>query len=89
MKYNTTEIRKTDEICIRVLERIGTHNSLLTIEHIIELLKHFKILTELPSDDGIAYFMPCLLQPDYSPARHCRLCAHLPSLFALIATTFP
>ena len=69
----TTEIRKTGEIPERVLERIGTQpsNSLLTNEHIIELLKHFKILTELPSDDGINYFMPCLLQPDYSPELSC------------------
>ena len=67
------EIRKTGEIPERVLERIGTQpsNSLLTNEHIIELLKHFKILTELPSDDGIVYFMPCLLQPDYSPELSC------------------
>ena len=28
--------------------------------------KQFKILTELPSDDGVVYFMPCLLQPDNS-----------------------
>ena len=84
-----TEIRKTEEIFIGVLECIGTQNSLLTIEDIVELLKHFKILTELPSDDGIVYFIPCLLQPNCSPVRHCRLCAHLLSLFALMATTFP
>ena len=64
----TTEIRKTGEIPVRVLERIATQtsNSLLRIEHIIDLLKHFKILTELSSDDGITYFMPCLLQPNNS-----------------------
>ena len=69
----TTEIRKTGEIPVRVLKRIGTQpsHSLLTNEHIIELLKHFGILTELPSDDGIVYFMPCLLQPDYSPELSC------------------
>ena len=69
----TTEIRKTGEIPESVLERIGIQpsNSLLTNEDIIELLKHFKILTELPSDDGIVYFMPCLLQPDYSPELSC------------------
>ena len=60
------KIRETGEIPVRVLERIGTTNSLLTNKHIIELLKHFKILTELPSDDGIVYFMPCLLQPKSS-----------------------
>ena len=61
----TTEIRKTDEISIRVLEHINTQpsNSLLTTEHIIELLKHFKILTELPSDDGINYFIYALPSP--------------------------
>ena len=69
----TTEIRKTGEVPVRLLERIGTQpsNSVLTNEHIIELLKHFKILTELPSDDGVVYFMPCLLQPDYSPELSC------------------
>ena len=64
----TTEIRKTGEIPVWVLEHICTQpsNSVLTNEHIFELLKHFKILTELPSDDGVVYFMPCLLQPDNS-----------------------
>ena len=67
------EIRKTGEIPERVLERIGTQpsNSLLTNEDIIKVLQHFKILTELPSDDGMVYFMPCLLQPDYSPELSC------------------
>ena len=62
----TAEIRKTGEISERVLKRIGTQPScsLLTNEHIIELLKHFKILTEFHSDEKTAYFMPCLLQPD-------------------------
>ena len=64
----TTEIRKTGEIPVWVLEHICTQpsNSVLTNEHIFELLKHFKILTKLPSDDGVVYFMPCLLQPDNS-----------------------
>ena len=65
----TTEIRKTGEISERVLKRIGTQpsSSLLTNEHIIERLKHFKILTEFYRDEKIAYLMPCLLQPDNSP----------------------
>ena len=69
----TTEIRKTGEISERVLKRIGTQpsSSLLTNEHIIELLKHFKILTEFHRDEKIAYFMPCLLQPDNSPMFSC------------------
>ena len=64
----TTEIKETGEIPVWVLEHICTQpsNSVLTNEHIFELLKHFKILTELPSDDGVVYFMPCLLQPDNS-----------------------
>ena len=68
-----TEIRKTGEISERVLKHIGTHrsNSLLTNEHIIELLKHFKILTEFSSDDEVVYFMPCLLQPDNSLRLSC------------------
>ena len=69
----TAEIRKTGEIHARVLKRISTQSrsSLLKNEYIIELLMHFKILTELPSDDGIIYFMPCLLQPNYSLELSC------------------
>ena len=69
----TTEIRKTGEIPEKVLERIGTQpsSSLLTNEHIIELLKHFKILTKLHYDNKIVYFMPCLLQPDNSLELSC------------------
>ena len=64
----TAEVRKTGEIPIKVIERIGTQPSscLITNEHVIELLKHFGILTELSSADGTAYFMPCLLQPNNS-----------------------
>ena len=51
--------------CILLRSSIES-NSVLTNEHIFELLKHFKILTELPSDDGVVYFMACLLQPDNS-----------------------
>ena len=56
-----------------MLERISSQpsSSLLTNEHIIELLKHFKILTEFVSDDGIAYFMPCLLHPNNSLELSC------------------
>ena len=70
----TTEIRKTGEISERVLKRIGTQpsSSLLTNEHIIELLKHFKILTEFHPDEKITYFMPCLLQPDNSSDFSCK-----------------
>ena len=69
----TTEIRKTGEISERVLERISTRpsRSLLTNEHVIELLKHFKILTKLHSDEKMVYFMPCLLQPDNLLELHC------------------
>ena len=69
----TTEIRKTGEIPERVLERtvIQPSSSLIMNEHIIELLKHFKILTKLHYDDRIAYFMPCLLQPNKSCELSC------------------
>ena len=69
----TTEIIKTGEISERVLKRIGAQpsSSLLTNEHIIELLKHFKILTEFHHDEKIAYFMSCLLQPDNSREFSC------------------
>ena len=64
------EIRKTGEIPSHVLERISSQpsSSLLTNEHIIELLKHFKILTEI---DGLSYFMPCLLHPNNSLDLSC------------------
>ena len=70
----TAEIRKTGEIHARVLKRISTQSSssLLKNEHIIELLMHFKILTELPSDDGVIYFMPCLLRPNNSLELSCK-----------------
>ena len=74
--YNaiTAHIRKTGEIHSRILKRISTQssNSLLKNEYIIELLMHFKILTELPSDDGIIYFMPCLLHPNNSLELSCK-----------------
>ena len=66
--YHTSaaEIRKTGEIPIGELqEHIDAQpsSSLLTNDHVIKLLKHFKILTELR--DGM-FFMPCLLQPNHS-----------------------
>ena len=65
--YHTSaaKVRKTGELPGDLVKRICAQpsTSLLTNQHILELLKHFKILTEL--SDG-AYFMPCLLQPDYS-----------------------
>ena len=74
--YHTiaSEIRKTGEIHDRVLKCISTQcsSSLLKNKHIVELLIHFKILTELPSDDGIIYFMPCLLHPDNSLELSCK-----------------
>ena len=75
--YHTSaaEIRKTGEVPVRLLDRISAQpsNSPLTNEHIFELLKHFKILTELHSGDDAAYFMPCLLQPDTSLELSCEL----------------
>ena len=70
---SATEVRKTGEIPSKVLEHISSQpsSSLLTNEHIIELLMHFKILTEFVSDDGIAYFMPCLLHPNNSLELSC------------------
>ena len=71
--YHTSaaNIRKTGEIPSKVLERISSKpsGSLLTNEHIIELLKHFKILTKIVFDD--VYFMPCLLQPNNSLEVSC------------------
>ena len=62
------EIRKTGEIPSEELEHIRTQpsSSPLTNELIVDLLKHFKILTEIISDDRIYYFMPCLLHPNNS-----------------------
>ena len=58
-----------------VLEHMGPQSSSspLTNEHIIELLKHYKILTELCSDGEMFCFMPCLLQPDNSLQLSCEL----------------
>ena len=66
--YHTSaaEIRKTGEIPISELQKhidAQPSSSLLTNDHVVKLLKHFKILTELR--DGV-FFMPCLLQPDHS-----------------------
>ena len=66
--YHTSaaEVRKTGEIPISELQKhihSQPSSSLLTNDHIVKLLKYFKILTELP--DGI-FFMPCLLQPNHS-----------------------
>ena len=70
---SAAEVRKTGEIPSKVLERISSQpsSSLLTNECIIELLKHFKILTEVVSDESITYFMPCLLHPDNSLKLSC------------------
>ena len=66
--YHTSadKVRKTGEIPISELqEHIDAQpsSSLLTNDHVFNLLKHFKILTELR--DGM-FFMPCLLQPNHS-----------------------
>jgi len=72
---SAVEIRKTGEIPVRLLDRINAQpiNSQLTNEHILELLKHFKILTKLHAGDDAAYFMPCLLQPDTSLELSCEM----------------
>ena len=69
----TAQIRKTGELSGELVKSISVQpsSSLLTTEHILNLLKHFKILTELPSDDGVIYFMPCLLKPDNSLQLSC------------------
>jgi len=73
--YHTAaaKIRKTGEIPVRLLDHINAQpsNSPLRNVHILELLKHFKILTKLHSGDDSAYFMPCLLQPDTCPEISC------------------
>ena len=65
--YHTAaaNVRKTGELPGELVKRICAQpsSSLLTNEHILGLLKHFKILIELPNG---ACFMPCLLQPDHS-----------------------
>ena len=64
--YHTSapEVRKTGEIPISELQKhidAQPSSSLLTNDHVVKLLKHFKILTELR---GGIFFMPCLLRPD-------------------------
>ena len=63
---SAAEIRKTGEIPSEELQHLSTQpgSSLLTTKHVVDLLKHFKILTEIVSDDKITYFMPCLLHYD-------------------------
>ena len=66
--YHTSaeKVRKTGEIPISELQKhidAQPTSSLLTNDHVVQLLKHFKILTELR--DGI-FFMPCLLKPEHS-----------------------
>ena len=58
------EHRKTGEISLDVLEVMSSQQtgSMLKGSHIVDLLKHFNILTKMPSNDR--YFMPCLLLPD-------------------------
>ena len=65
------EVSRTGEISITVIEHIFAQpsNSLLTNEHITELLRHFKILTKLRNN---SYFMPCLLHPDNSLQLSCK-----------------
>ena len=60
-------IRETGEIARTILDRIYTSDTAggtLPTHHIIELLKHHHIITEIQSTDcseNIALFMPCLL----------------------------
>ena len=64
--YIAQKIRKTGEISREVLHRIcksdNTSGKLLQTHHIIELLKHLNLITEIPSEtEGSIFFMPCLL----------------------------
>ena len=61
------EIRKTGEVPLKLLEHLegqGATASRITNQMAIHLLKHFKIMTEIPNEDKC--FVPSLLLPDYS-----------------------
>ena len=68
-------VRKTGEVPGELVKYICAQpsKSPLKNQHIIDLLKHFKILTELYSGDATVFFMPCLLQPDDSCLLSCEL----------------
>ena len=63
--HTAQSIHETGEISREVLHRIcQSVGKLLPTHHIIELLKHLNLITEISSDselEGPVYFMPCLL----------------------------
>ena len=60
------EIRKTGEILEHVLPKATplTRNCPLNNQHLIDLLTHFKLITQFGDDAKPSLFMPCLLLPD-------------------------
>ena len=64
--HTARSIRETGEISREVLHRICQSDKIsgkvLQTSHIIELLKHLNLITEVPSEsEGSIIFMPCLL----------------------------
>ena len=59
-------IRKTGVIPQHVLDKAKSQDqsSPLNAQHLINLLKHYKLIKEVNQNDDIFYFMPCLLQLD-------------------------
>ena len=57
-------IRKTGVIPQYVLDKAKSQDpsSPLNAQHLINLLKHYKLIKEIKQDGDISYFMPCLLQ---------------------------
>ena len=61
------EIRNTGEVSLKLLQQLedqGATSSCITNQMAICLLKHFKIITEIPNEGK--FLVPCLLLPDYS-----------------------
>ena len=57
-------IRKTGVIPQHVLDKAKSQDqsSPVNAQHLINLLKHYKLIKEVKQDGDISYFMPCLLQ---------------------------
>ena len=57
-------IRKTGVILQHVLDKAKSQDpsSPLNAQHLINLLKHYKLIKEVKQDGDISYFMPCLLR---------------------------
>ena len=71
-------------------EEKNKEDSPFAISHVVELLIHFNIISQIKKFDGsLAYFMPCLLLPDLSVGRGRKqfLCNILPAPLLILFST--